>query len=224
METNWRRTLVMVAVAALIAGIMFTGGCQFVKDLYPTKQEDGSGLATAELLPGVGPDAIADVVSQTSPAVVKISTRVNAGSSGNPFLDDPFFRQFFGLPDRQQEGLGSGFIMSADGYVLTNEHVIDGADEITVTVTGINQELPAKVVGADYDLDLALLKLEAGRDLPYLPLGNSDQYPGRQLGYRYWQSLRSGSYGHNRCNKCQGTSCNSGRPPVRKPAPDRRLH
>lgn len=177
MNTNWRHTLVMVAVAALIAGVMFTGGCQLVKDIYPTKQEDGGGLATAELLPGVGPDAIADVVSQTSPAVVKISTRVNTGSSGNPFLDDPFFRQFFGLPDRQreQEGLGSGFIMSADGYVLTNEHVVGGADEITVTVTGFDQELPAKVVGADYDLDLALLKLDAGKDLPFLPLGSSDQ-------------------------------------------------
>lgn len=177
MYTNWRRTLVMVAVAALIAGVMFTGGCQLVKDLYPTKQEDRGGLADAELLPGVGPDAIADVVSQTSPAVVKISTRVNTGSSGNPFLDDPFFRQFFGLPERQrvQEGLGSGFIMSADGYILTNEHVVDGADEINVTVTGFDQELPAKLVGADYDLDLALLKLDAGKDLPFLPMGNSDQ-------------------------------------------------
>lgn len=178
MYTNWRRTLVMVAVAALIAGVMFTGGCQLVKDLYPAKQGNGGGgLATAELMPGVGPDAVADVVSQTSPAVVKIATRVNTGSSVNPFVDDPFFRQFFGLPQRQreQEGLGSGFIISADGYVLTNEHVIDGADQITVTVTGFDKDLPARVVGADYDLDLALLKLDAGSDLPFLPLGNSDQ-------------------------------------------------
>jgi len=176
--TNWRRTLVIVAVAALIAGVMFAGGCQLVKDFYPAKQGDGGGgLATAELLPGVGPDAIADVVSQTSPSVVKIATRVTTGGSGNPLADDPFFRQFFGFPSRQreQEGLGSGFIMSADGYVLTNEHVVDGADEITVTVTGFDQELPARVVGADFDLDLALLKLDAGRDLPFLPLGNSDQ-------------------------------------------------
>ncbi|MDD4237427.1 MAG: trypsin-like peptidase domain-containing protein [Desulfotomaculaceae bacterium] len=178
MYTNWRRTLVIVALAALIAGVMFTGGCQLVRDLYPTKQGDrGGGLATAEQLPGVGPDAIADVVSQTSPAVVKIATRVNTEGSGNPLMDDPFFRQFFELPQRQQEqeGLGSGFIMSADGYVLTNEHVVDGADEITVTVTGFDQELPARVVGADYDLDLALLKLDAGKDLPFLPMGNSDQ-------------------------------------------------
>ncbi|HBC93439.1 MAG TPA: peptidase S1 [Pelotomaculum sp.] len=158
---------------------MFAGGCQLVKDLYPAKQggDGGGALATAEQLPGVGPDAIADVVSQTSPAVVKISTRINTGGSGNPFADDPFFRQFFGLPQRQreQEGLGSGFIISADGYVLTNEHVVDGADEITVTVNGFDQDLPARVVGADYDLDLALLKLDAGKDLPFLPMGNSDQ-------------------------------------------------
>ena len=179
MYTNWRRTLVIVAVAALIAGVMFAGGCQLVKDLYPAKQggDGGGALATAEQLPGGGPDAIADVVSQTSPAVVKISTRINTGGSGNPFADDPFFRQFFGLPQRQreQEGLGSGFIISADGYVLTNEHVVDGADEITVTVNGFDQDLPARVVGADYDLDLALLKLDAGKDLPFLPMGNSDQ-------------------------------------------------
>lgn len=178
MYTNWRRTLVIVAVAALIAGVMFAGGCQLVKDLYPAKQGDGGGaLATAEQLPGVGPDAIADVVSQTSSAVVKISTRINTGGGGNPFADDPFFRQFFGLPQKQreQEGLGSGFIISADGYVLTNEHVVDGADEITVTVNGFDQDLPARVVGADYDLDLALLKLDAGKDLPFLPMGNSDQ-------------------------------------------------
>ncbi|MCL6634475.1 MAG: trypsin-like peptidase domain-containing protein [Peptococcaceae bacterium] len=157
---------------------MFTGGCYLVRDLFPSGQgARGGGSASAELLPGIGPDAIADVVSQSSPAVVKISTRVSS-SGADPFFNDPFFRQFFGLPSRprqQEEGLGSGFIISGDGYVLTNEHVIDGASEIYVTVTGFDRELAARVVGADYDLDLALLKIDAGKELPFLNLGNSDQ-------------------------------------------------
>lgn len=129
------------------------------------------------MLPGVGPDTVADVVSLSSPAVVKISTRVSAGGADNPLFNDPFFRQFFGLPSapRQEDGMGSGFIISQDGYILTNEHVIDGATKITVTVTGFEQGLEAKVIGADYDLDLALLKINAGRDLPFLNLGSSDQ-------------------------------------------------
>lgn len=179
MSANWRRSLLFIAVASFLAGIMFTGGCYVVKDMFPARQgpTDG-GLATAEQLPGVGPDAIADVVSHSSPAVVKISTRVSSGSSGDPLFNDPFFRQFFGLPSRpkqQEEGLGSGFIISGDGYILTNEHVIDGANEITATVIGSDKDLEAKVVGADYDLDLALLKINAGKELPSLTLGNSDQ-------------------------------------------------
>jgi len=176
---NWRRSLLFIAVAAFLAGIMFTGGCYLVRDVFPDKQgPKGGGTAGADLLPGVGPDAIADVVTNSSPAVVKISTRVSSGGAYDPFFNDPFFRQFFGLPSRprqQEEGLGSGFIISGDGYILTNEHVVDGATEIAVTVTGFDNELTARVVGADYDLDLALLKIDAGKELPFLNMGNSDQ-------------------------------------------------
>ncbi|MCL6560991.1 MAG: trypsin-like peptidase domain-containing protein [Firmicutes bacterium] len=158
---------------------MFTGGCYVVKDIFPDKTGPGSrSLANAESIPGVGPDTIADVVSSSSPAIVKISTRTSSSGAGDPFFNDPFFRQFFGFqssPRQPEEGLGSGFIMSKDGYILTNEHVIDGANEIKVTVTGFDKEFDAKVVGADYDLDLALLKIGAGADLPFLNLGNSDQ-------------------------------------------------
>lgn len=174
MSVHIRRVALLVVLLTFMAGLALCGGCSS-EDKPDTKQD--TGASQVGLLPGVGPETVADVVSQTSPAVVKISTRVTVRGTGNPFFDDPFFRQFFGAPSRQQqqEGLGSGFIISKDGYILTNEHVIEGADEVSVTVIGIDKDLDAKVVGADTNLDLALLKIDAGADLPFLTLGNSDQ-------------------------------------------------
>lgn len=181
MLKSWRRTLIFIVVAAFLAGITFTGGCYVVKDMFPQEENPGGGdLANAaEILPGVGAGTIADVVDRASPAVVKISTTVTSGSSVDPFFNDPFFRQFFGVPfiprQQQEKGLGSGFIISKDGYILTNQHVVDRADEITVTIVGFDKEIKATVVGADYDLDLALLKVNTGKELPFLTLGDSDQ-------------------------------------------------
>ncbi len=178
MFENRRRSLLVIVVVAFLAGIMFTGGCYVVKDLFLAKQGVSErGAANAEPLPGVGSEVIADVVARSSPAVVKISTR-SSGGAVDPFFNDPFFRQFFGMPyspRQEEEGLGSGFIISSDGYILTNEHVIDAAEEINVTIVGFDKEFEAKVVGADYDLDLALLKVDTGKELPFLPFGNSDQ-------------------------------------------------
>lgn len=177
MLTNWRRLLLFIAIGAFMAGIMFTGGCYFTRDILPGEQ--GQTPANADSLPGIGPDAIAEVVSSSGPAVVKISTKkAGSGRELDPFFSDPFFRQFFGQPyaqRQQEEGLGSGFLISSDGYILTNEHVIDGAEQISVTVSGYENALEASVIGADYDLDLALLKINAQSELPFLSLGNSDQ-------------------------------------------------
>jgi len=94
-----------------------------------------------------------------------------------PFIDDPFFRDFFGgmqpAPREQvQRGLGSGVIITKDGYLLTNHHLIDGAQEIRVELTN-NRVYDAKVVGTDPRSDLAVLKINAG-NLTLLTLGNSD--------------------------------------------------
>ncbi len=174
MFRNIRRVFLLIIVIAILTGIAANGGCSLLKR---PQSKQSTGQDQAGLLPGVGADTVADVVSLTSPAVVKISTRVASRVSSDPLLSDPFFRQFFGLPSqpKQEEGLGSGFIISKDGYILTNEHVIDGASSISVTVSGFDRDLEAKVAGADYDLDLALLKIEPGRDLPFLNLGDSDQ-------------------------------------------------
>ena len=122
----------------------------------------------------------ADVVSKAAPAVVTIHSQMRVRQPQQfPFGNDPFFQEFFGdrvpppAPERRREGLGSGVIVSQDGYVLTNHHVIDGADRIKVDLND-NRTLEAKVIGADPPSDLAVLKVEAS-GLPVLGLGDSDR-------------------------------------------------
>jgi Do/DeqQ family serine protease len=96
-----------------------------------------------------------------------------------PFMDDPMFRQFFGdrlpqqMPEQHRSGLGSGVIISTDGYILTNHHVVDGAEQIKVDLND-GRTLDAKVVGLDPPSDLAVLKIDA-TNLPVLALGDSDK-------------------------------------------------
>src|SRR5579871_4341917 len=123
----------------------------------------------------------ADVVDHVAPAVVTIrsSRRVRAPQQF-PFFDDPFFRQFFGGASPRGRGgsqvehaLGSGVIVQADGHILTNHHVIDGAEDIRVDLNS-NHTYSAKLVGSDAPSDLAVLKISAS-DLPVLELGDSDK-------------------------------------------------
>jgi len=131
--------------------------------------------------PGLNANTIAEMVEQAGPAVVKIETtsEVKNPYANSPF-NDPFFRYFFGdsfnAPEsRVTQGLGSGFIISQDGYILTNEHVVSGATDIQVVVSGYEKSFPAKVIGKDYDLDLAVLKIDSDKPLPTLKLGDSDK-------------------------------------------------
>jgi serine protease Do len=119
--------------------------------------------------------AITRAVAQASPAVVGINVvELRQYRQVSPWGDDPFFRQFFGdrTYTQQVQGLGSGFIISSDGYILTNDHVAGNAKEITVTITG-GKQYKAKLIGTDLISDIALLKID-GKDLPYVRLGNSD--------------------------------------------------
>ena len=144
-----------------------------------------SAAASAPLTPGSIETSFAPVVERALPAVVNISSskmsKVSAESS--QFQVDPFFRQFFGRnsegqnegaarPRRQREhSLGSGVIVRSDGYILTNNHVIDGADDITVTLAN-KQELKAKIIGADPKTDIAVLKIDAN-NLATVPMADS---------------------------------------------------
>jgi Do/DeqQ family serine protease len=122
----------------------------------------------------------ADIVSRVSPAVITIHSEMRVRAPQQyPFLNDPMFRQFFGdrapqqMPEQRRSGLGSGVIISTDGYILTNHHVIDGAEQIKVDLND-NRTLDARVVGSDPPSDLAVLKIDA-TNLPVLALGDSDK-------------------------------------------------
>lgn len=122
---------------------------------------------------------IAPMLESVLPAVVNISTRTRSTVRRHPLLDDPFFRRFFDIPEereqqRQKQSLGSGVIVdAAKGFVLTNHHVIDGADEITVTLRD-QRQFNAEVVGSDPEVDLALIRIQA-KELTALPFADSDQ-------------------------------------------------
>jgi serine protease Do len=123
--------------------------------------------------------SFAEVVDRVSPAVVTIRTesRVRAPQQF-PFMDDPFFRRFFGdrlpqPPEQLQRGLGSGVVVSTDGYILTNHHVIDGAQQIEVELRE-QRSIDAKLIGSDPPSDLAVLKIEQA-GLSALALADSDK-------------------------------------------------
>ena len=124
---------------------------------------------------------VASAVAQTGPAVVRIDTERTVATRIDPLFEDPFFREFFGdrfggrMPqERQVRGQGSGFIIQKNGIVLTNAHVVSGADRVTVILKD-GREFEGVVKGKDDVTDLAVVQIEAsGVDLPIAPLGNSE--------------------------------------------------
>jgi serine protease DegQ len=115
------------------------------------------------------PESYSDAVQHAEPAVVNIYTLKAARRT--PFSDDPFFGRFFTAPGPQQN-LGSGVVVSAKGYILTNNHVVEGADEVEVAFNDAHR-LKARIVGTDPDTDLAVLKVDAD-NLPVITLGSTE--------------------------------------------------
>ncbi|HEX8949960.1 MAG TPA: DegQ family serine endoprotease [Dissulfurispiraceae bacterium] len=136
-----------------------------------------SDKEAAEVLSRFG-EAMARVSERVKAAVVNISTTKTVKTQTNPLLNDPFFRRFFGenaqMPQKRKvHNLGSGFIATSDGYILTNNHVIDGADDILVKLSD-DREYKGKVIGIDSRTDVAVIKI-AEKDLPSIPWGDSDK-------------------------------------------------
>ncbi len=154
-------------------------------------------LTTSALAASVaGLPVFTDLAERSGAAVVNISTvklvkgnqqlqdffrfHRPPGGQNSPFQDffDQFERYFKQRPDaapRKQRSLGSGFIIDAEGYIVTNNHVIADADEVEVNLQGVDKPLPAAIVGRDQETDLALLKVDAGHDLPVVRFGDSEK-------------------------------------------------
>ncbi len=161
----------LLVTAGFVGGIALTSSGDTAS---PAARPLTAPVAQAADGPNLDP---ADVAAIAMPAVVNISTdKVTDMRQSHPFMDDPMFRRFFEQPDgdteRIERSLGSGVVVSADGYILTNNHVVESADKIRVSFND-NEEYEAKVVGADPMSDVALIKIEAS-NLPYLEFGDSE--------------------------------------------------
>ncbi len=172
-----KKGAIVMAVAAALAG----AGSYSLVPMFSAKEAQAAPAAVATT-PGMALPDMSAIVARNSPAVVNISvsSKVKTGSMDFPGMDpnDPFFEFFrrFHIPqqprgEQQVRGQGSGFIVREDGIVLTNTHVVDGADEVTVRLSD-KREFKAKVVGEDKASDVAVLRIEA-KNLPTVKLGSS---------------------------------------------------
>jgi serine protease Do len=174
-----RRLVALAAAAGLAVGAAAwtSGGSAVAADPAASL-----GPTVNDRVIGSGTDSYAPVVAKVAPAVVTVRSerRVRTTRQRLPFMNDPRFRDFFGdqfegedeMPPQRQGGLGSGVIVNGDGYILTNHHVVDEADRVSVELKD-RRTFDAKVVGTDQASDLAVLKI-AATSLPVLPLGNSE--------------------------------------------------
>jgi serine protease Do len=180
MKTNY---LSNKLTALLMAGAVVAGSYAVVLTVHATDQQskaksiglviDDRPLAHEVKLS----TSFAPIVKQVAPSVVKVEINIQSKETGNnmPGLpDDPMFRQFFGqrkMYTPPEHGVGSGVIVTKDGYILTNNHVVDNADEVTVTLND-GHKYTAKVVGKDPKSDLAVIKIDA-HDLPAIAFASS---------------------------------------------------
>ena len=177
--------VVVLVLASIAAGVVLTASFN-ISPIARALWGDKEAPAAVPVAAGVRmvPVDIPQLFKAVSPAVVNISTTQvvkfdhprmrNPLGQQDPF--DDFFGKFFGRMPREQKrrSLGSGFIVSSDGYILTNNHVVEKADEVTVTLLD-KEQFKAKVVGTDPKIDIALIKIDAKKKLSYVELGDSDK-------------------------------------------------
>lgn len=178
------RLIVSAVAAAMIVTFAIAGVISFTSHRQPQSFIPAVSASNGVNEMAAFTTSFAPIVKKTQPAVVSIAStkvvKVNSGDEGlPPIFDDPQFRQFFGQrgqgrPQQQREqGLGSGVIVSPDGYILTNNHVIEGASDIKVYLSD-KRELKGSIVGTDPKTDIAIVKVE-GKNLPTLPFADSAQ-------------------------------------------------
>lgn len=164
--------LILTLISGFILGkIMFPG--LFNKD-NKLNQTPADKIETNQKISEDRQNSITRAISKVSNAIVGINVE-EVREVQDPFSNDPFFQQFFGNVEPQKQvvrGLGSGYIISEDGYILTNDHVAGNATKISVTLT-TGETVEAKLIGSDPATDVALLKIEK-KSLPFITFGNSD--------------------------------------------------
>jgi Do/DeqQ family serine protease len=169
--------------SALYLSLMLTGsmGTLVGQQFFPNQQPIGLTTTPPAIAAGPNnPDSnyITQVVDRVGSAVVRIESSRTVRRASPRMFDDPFFREFFGdrAPaqprERAEQGTGSGFIISADGRIMTNAHVVAGADTVTVVLKD-NRKFKGKVLGADPVTDVAVIQIQAN-NLPTVSVGNSD--------------------------------------------------
>ncbi|WP_421655903.1 HhoA/HhoB/HtrA family serine endopeptidase [Leptothermofonsia sp. ETS-13] len=186
----WKKPAIYLLLPLVGAGTALAGDRLLSSNLFPdspaiaqTATADTSVVAQAPnrssaILSATDPNFIVNVVDRVGPAVVRIDSSRTVRTRVPPIFNDPFFRQFFGsdipLPPstRVEQGTGSGFIIKSDGLILTNAHVVSGADTVTVKLKD-GREFQGKVMGTDSLTDVAVVKIQAN-NLPTVALGNSD--------------------------------------------------
>lgn len=174
------KSLTMVAFSCLLTGLLMASGLNWT---HTSAAQDSAGITQASTAPVVR-ESFAPLAEKLAPSVVnvKVTKIEKAGLDQIPFRGAPFddfFKHFFGenfqMPNqRPVQGAGSGVIISDDGYILTNNHVVEGAQEVTVTLAD-QRDFKAEVVGRDPKTDLAILKISAGKNLPAAKMGDSNQ-------------------------------------------------
>lgn len=187
-----QRTLATAIVGFAVGAGAVGGGLYAYNQLDPSVQAQQNAsanvrqyaqLASAPANLPMGSNSVSNVVKRVSPAIVKIVATVKqkVNSSNSPFYN-PFSSSPFGgfgiVPQTEvQTDIGTGFFFNSKGYLLTNDHVINGASNIQVHVQGYSKPFTGKVVGTDYQTDLAVIKINAPKPMPTLALGNSNQTP-----------------------------------------------
>jgi serine protease Do len=174
--------LMAVGLPFLVAGLLMASGLNWTKPSLAEDLTSGPHVSTSS--PPVIPSSFADLADKLSPTVVNVKvTKVEKVAFQGPQIPEgpfgDFFERFFEEMPRMPEnhrtqGAGSGVIISKDGYILTNNHVVEGAKEVTVTLAD-EKEYKARVVGTDAKTDLAVLKIEVNRPLPSAAMGDSEQ-------------------------------------------------
>lgn len=178
-----KRTLLNLTCVGL-GGLLGIVGTQFLPSYAKTERTPPKIIVddTAVERDGKFTTSFAPVIKKVAPSVVNIFTTKTLSQRDirqHPLFDHPMFREFFGDPDRmprgsrQEQSLGSGVIVSEDGYVLTSNHVVEGADEIRVVLPG-GKEFSAKVIGGDAATDTAVIKIDGEGGFPAVTLANSD--------------------------------------------------